>query len=515
MAWDYEGETIHNLLHHNAHRFPEKIFVRYHDQAWTFAQWDALTEQLAEGFAALGVKRGDRVLLALPNGPEVYADITALGKIGAIPMPINTAMKPDEVLFMLNDAACELAVVDGSIYAQVNTYREEAPMLKRLVVHGGNVQGEDLPYEALLENGKPFARETDPHQPFVLLYTSGTTGFPKGALVMHSAVLFSLQALKHVLQLTEQDVCVNVLPSYHLFSIAAEYALMGVIGGTFIVEDGFQPHTALQDMQRYRATWECGVPSMFIVLCELAEKSGADIRSFRYGITSGAPVPTPVLKRWEALTGGTLCQVYGSTEIALGTVERPDHTRKIGSAGQPSPGFEFVILDEDDRPLPPGQVGEICVRHAGGISHYWNRPQEDAQAHRDGWFHTGDLGYFDEENYLYVVDRKKDMIIYGGENIYPAEVEKVLLEHPAVAEVAVLGRPDPVKGEEPVALIRLNEGMQVTHRELRNFARQHLSDFKLPRSFIYVDDFPRTGTGKIRKFVLREQLGQSTASATK
>ncbi|MBE3557159.1 MAG: AMP-binding protein [Firmicutes bacterium] len=513
MGWGFEGETIHSLLHQNAQRFPNKVFLRYHDQAWTYAEWDALTDQLAAGFVALHVQRGDRVLLALPNCPEVYADLTALDKIGAIPMPINIAMKPDEVLFMLNDAACELAVVDSTIYEQVNGYRQHAPDLKRVVVRGdASLHRDDLPYHVLLQASAPFALEQDPHQPFVLLYTSGTTGFPKGALVMHSTILFSMQALKNVLDLSEHEVCVNVLPSYHLFSVGAEYVLMGILGGTFIVEDGFQPHTALADMARYRATWECGVPAMFIILCELAEKIGADIRSFRYGITSGAPVPTPVLKRWEALTGGTLCQVYGSTEIALGTVERPGRARKIGSAGQPSPGFDIVILDEDDQPLPEGQVGEICVRHQGGISHYWNRPDEEAQAFRGGWFHTGDLGYFDEEHYLYVVDRKKDMIIYGGENIYPAEVERVLLEHPAVAEVAVLGRPDPLKGEEPVAMVRLNEGMEVTARELRDFARQHLADFKVPRAFQFVDDFPRTGTGKVRKFVLREQIRESVTA---
>ena len=521
-----EIQTLQEVLWRHSETIPQKIFIHYRDWHYTFRDWREWVERLAGGFKSLGVQPGDPVLLAMGNSPEVYASITALSSLGALPVAVNPGLKVSELQFMVEDLGCNVAVVDSVSLAALREVVNTSSSLGHLLVLGKDSASENAQtplavaetsmrtsmscqvedFNRLTVQSQPFELVTDVNRPALVLYSATSSGKPMATLVSHAVLAQSWVGMQKVLQLSGEEVCINVLPNYHVFSIVAEYGLMLWLGGTVVLHDGFQPNTALQHLAQYRGSWMCGVPSMFSVFADMAERTGVDLRAFRYGVIGGAPVDPPLLERWQSLTGGTLLQVYGSTEVGVATLERPDRPRPQSSAGLCLPDCQIQIVDEDGAEVEPGSVGEILIQLRHGRAHYWRRPQEEQTAFRDGWFHMGDLGWLDAEGNLYVVGRKKQVILYAGENIYPSEVEPILQEYPGVAEAVLLGLPSATKGEEPVVCIRVEPQSTVNTQDFLRYARARLADYKVPRRVIEVQDFPRAAGGSVRRYDLLQQI---------
>jgi long-chain acyl-CoA synthetase len=337
------------------------------------------------------------------------------------------------------------------------------------------------------------------------LYTSGTTGKPKGALLSHRNLVANLESFRQVLHLTEEDVFLAVLPLFHAYGGTVLFWEPLSLGASIVVEPRFVPDVILKAVLQHRVTLFAGVPSMYAVLASVPRPPG-DFSALRLCISGGAPLPPEVLRAFEAKYGIPIYEGYGPTECApVLTVNPPFGKRKIGSVGPPIPQVELRIVDDQGNPLPPGAVGEIAAKGPNVMRGYLNRPEATAEVLRDGWYHTGDLGRMDDDGYFYIMDRKTDLILVGGLNVYPREVELVLCDHPGVAEAAVIGMPDPVRGEAPKALVIQRPGEKVSVQELLQWCRQRLANYKVPRSVVLVADLPRTVTGKILKSELRDR----------
>jgi long-chain acyl-CoA synthetase len=337
----------------------------------------------------------------------------------------------------------------------------------------------------------------------VCLYTSGTTGRPKGALLSHGNLIANLESFRAVLHVTEADVFLAVLPLFHAYGATVLLLEPLSVGATVVVEPRFVPDAILRAIAQHRVTLFAGVPSMYAVLAA-TPRPDLDFSAWRLCISGGAPLPVAVAEAFEAKYGLPIYEGYGPTECApVLTVNPPFGTRKLGSVGPAIPRVELRVVDDRGEPLPPGEVGEIVARGPNVMQGYLNRPAETAEALRGGWYHTGDLGRVDDDGYYYIVDRKTDLILVGGLNVYPREVELVLEGHPAVAEAAVIGVSDPVRGEAPKAFVIPKDGHAVTIQELLQWCRQRLANYKVPRSIVMVPDLPRTVTGKILKTAIR------------
>ena len=512
MNWIDSGETLLDRFHQQVAAHPDRVCIRYGQKSWNYQEWQDYVQQLTRGFAAIGVQPRDTVMLALPNCPEVYASILAVNGLGAIGMPLNIAMSDGEIAFQVEDAGCQVGLVTDKVYRLLQERRGNLPFLRKLVVMDGqpDADSEDVSLDFLLQQCGDVPTPVELNPIHVLLYTSGTTGFPKGALLPHSMFIYALDMLQDILHLEDGEVCVNMLPNFHLFSIGVEYWIMLATGGTFVIRNTFDLTGVLQDISQYRATWAAGTPSLYNALHDGAVQQEVDMTSLHNVLVAGTAVSTALSKRWEALTQGIMFQVYGMTEIFIATIEDPSGKRKPGSSGTVHGGAQLVIVDEEDRLLPYERVGEVVVRLPGGVSSYWNRPEQNELTQRNDWFHTGDLGYLDRDNFLYVVDRKKDRVYVEGREVYSAKIEKVLMQHPDVSEAAVVGLPvedtAEVYREIPIAVVLPRGGVALDVEELLEFARANLEAIEVPQEVRVADGFPRTATGKIRKFELRDQM---------
>jgi long-chain acyl-CoA synthetase len=503
-----EDSSLAELIRRQGRELGDRPFLLWQGEAISYREYDARTERLAAGLAALGIGKGDHVAVVFPNGPRILEVYGALLKRGAIPVPGNPAYRPAEWEYLLTNSEARLLLVDGRLAERVLPTARALPGLT-VAVDGEAPEG-TIPLERLLREGERAPEvPLGPDDVAFILYTSGTTGRPKGAMLTHRGQLLSIRLIHEAIQSRAEDRALAHLPAFHLFHILVEYLHMLAVGGSVVLREGFHPRGVLQDIERYGATFLSGVPSMFLLMADLAERERFDLGTLRLGIVAAAPVPPELPPRYERLSGSVLLQAYGMTEYGVATIERVDGPRKPGSAGQPAPGVELRLVDEAGREVPVGEVGEIAVRHPGIMKGYWRMPEETAASFREGWFLTGDLARRDEDGFVYIVGRKKDMIIYGGFNIYPKEIEDVILQHPGVAEAAVIGLPDPLKGQFPRAVITVKEGARVEPEEILALCRERLAPFKVPRDVVVIDAFPKTATGKIRKVELVERfIGQ-------
>jgi len=506
-----EGSVLPSLVHLLAERVAEsrdRVAVICREQRLTYGELQAAAHVLAGRLTSLGIAPGDRVALMAPNVPAFAVGYFGILSAGAIVVPLNPLLKPEEVRYALTDSGAAailgLAMSGPLLLEAREGIGREVPLILLDATSG-------RPELPLSGSGgepawtKPVAAPTvDREAVAVCLYTSGTTGRPKGALLTHGNILANIESFRQVLRLTEQDVFLTVLPLFHAYGATVMFLEPLAVGAPIVLEARFQPELLLKSIAEHRVTIFSGVPSMFTVLAATPKPPG-DYSAWRLCLSGGAPLPPAVLERFEQQHGVLIYEGYGPTECApVLTVNPPSGLRKIGSVGPPIPGVELRVVGEDDRPLPVGHVGEIVARGANVMRGYFNRPAETAEALRGGWYHTGDLGWTDEEGYYRIVDRKVDMIIVGGLNVYPSEVEAVLAQHPAVQAVAVVGLPDPVRGEVPRAVVVPQNGEKPSPQELIQWCRQRLANYKVPRSVVFATELPRSVTGKVLKGALRE-----------
>jgi fatty-acyl-CoA synthase len=459
-------------------------------------------DRLAAALAARNVAKGDRVAYLGDNEPSFLETFFAVTALGAVFVPLNTRLAAPEVAYMLRDCGAEL-LVHADVLSGV---AEQAGADLRRVVVGAATSAaegfEDLVDEDAAERPEVMVDLSDTA---MILYTSGTTGSPKGAAISHGNITWNCYNVLVDYDLTGADVALMISPMFHVASLT-----MGVLpallkGATVVLEPAFVPGRALDLIQRHRVTSLSGVPTTYQMLCEHPAWASTDISSLRMLTCGGSAVPLRVLDAYEArglsFTGG-----YGMTETSPGATSlAPRYSRaKAGSAGLPHFFTEVRVSDADGQVLPAGAVGEIQVRGRNVIEGYWNRPEASADAFADGgWFRSGDLGYLDEDGFLFISDRLKDMIISGGENIYPAEIERVILELEAVQSVAVVGAPDDRWGEVPHAYLEIRPGHTLADDAVQRHLAGRLARYKIPKRVIVVDELPRTASGKIRKAAVR------------
>ncbi len=446
----------------------------------------------AEAFGACGVERGDVVAAMLPNRVELVVTMFAAWRLGAAFTPINPALTLNEARHQLEDSRARLVVVDPA----------SAKVLATTTVT--QVAVDDLPLAA---SGPAVERAAQDHDTALLIYTSGSTGRPKGVILDHANVAAMINSTQQCLGFSADDRALLILPLFHVNALLVSILAPLAAGGSSMVLERFDRHAFWGAVTRHQPTYFSAVPAIYILLNQGPADETPDLSRLRFVICGAAPMPAAAIAEFETRYGVPLLEGYGLTESTVGATLNPlEGPRKAGTVGLPMPGVRIRILDDAGRSVAAGAVGEVSLSGANVMRGYLNQADETAKALAGGWLRTGDLGFFDPDGYLVLVDRKKDMIIRGGENIYPKEIETVLYDHPAVAEVAVVGRPDAVMGEEVVAFVSLRPDMVVDSASLIAFAAERLAKFKLPKELRFLAALPKNPVGKIAKPDLRAAL---------
>ncbi|MFB9924116.1 long-chain fatty acid--CoA ligase [Amycolatopsis halotolerans] len=507
------GINLATMLRESAAACPDKPLLETGGEPFTYRQVDEASGRIAASLRALGLAPGAKVAVHLPNVAEFVLTYFGVLKAGLVLVPLNPALRAAEIAYHLADSEAELMVTSAATAAEVTAAATEVSGVRCYVVGATGAEAPPpgtQPFEALLRGpGRVDTTPTGADDTAVLLYTSGTTGTPKGAELTHFQLYMNCTVAGELLGYTQRDVTVGVLPLFHVFGLSSVLNTVVRFGATLVLVPKFDAAAVLDAIEKHRCTVFAGVPTMFFALVR-EELTDRDLSSLRAANSGGAAIPEEILRAFEArVPGVAILEGYGLSETAsAATFNISAAQRKIGSVGKPIWGVEVAVLDQDDRELPPGSehVGEIVIRGHNVMKGYYRCPGDTAEAIRDGWLRTGDLGYRDADGYLFVVDRKKDLIIRGGYNVYPREVEEVLYTHPAVAEAAVIGRPDPRLGEEIVAVVASKPGKHLDAGDLIGFARKRLAGYKCPREVRIVDQLPKGPTGKIRKADLRSAV---------
>jgi len=482
--------------------------LTFEGETWTYAEMLDRIDRFATVLADGGVGRGDRVAYLGLNHPSFFVTMFATARLGATFVPLNFRLTGPELQFIIGDAGARTIVADDAHHAVIDAIRDDIPcehhVSAETAADGWPAMGD------LLAGAEPLpeAVVADATDVAVIMYTSGTTGRPKGAMLTHANIAWNNVNALHAIDLGADEVALVVAPLFHIGGLNVTTLLVWQKGGHIVLHRTFDPAAALRAIEEEGVTNMFGVPAMYLFMSQVPGFDTADLSSVRVFVVGGAPVPEPLIRRY--LDKGTpFAQGYGLTETApMATFLLPrDALRKVGSAGQPPLYTSVRCLDEAGAPVAAGERGEICIKGPNIMAGYWNRPDATAEAiDTDGWFHSGDVGFFDDEGYLYVVDRVKDMVISGGENVYPAEVESVLQGHPAIADVAVVGLPDERWGEAVTAVVVPADGAEVTLDDVRAFAEGSLARYKLPTRLQVVDELPRNPAGKILKYELRDRF---------
>lgn len=483
-------------------------------RTYTYGEFDKRVNRLASALPGVGVNHGDRIAVLFPNNPEFLEILFGAAKIGAIMVPLNYRLTPPELAYIVNDCGATALAYTPDFVEQAGALKSMVKDVKTFIRVGEETEEDEIDYGRWVSqypDTRPGVRkEVSPDDPHFIMYTSGTTGRPKGAILTHANT--SWNAINAVLAygLSQKDTNLISTPLYHIGGLSAGATPTIFSGGKVILNRFFQPDRTLRMIESHRVTIMFGIPTMFHMMAGSELFDDIDFSSVRFLIAGGAPCPVPLIEKYLA-KGVTFNQGYGLTEAAPGVtaLDDEDSLRKRGSAGKPLFFVDVDIVDDDNMEVPTGEIGEIVIKGPNVFKGYWNMPEETEQVIRYGWLHSGDLGYLDNEGYLYVKDRKKDMLISGGENVYPVEVENVLLAHPKVEEVAVIGMPDEKWGEAPLAIVVTKAAETLSEDELIEFCRDKLARFKTPRKVVFRESLPRNPTGKVLKRKLRAQFTES------
>jgi len=501
------------ILRESAKRDPDRVAVILDSFEFTYRQLDVLSNQVASSLKAAGLKKGDRVGLMLPNVPQFPIAYFAILKAGGVVVPMNVLLKAPEVSFYMGDSGARYLIVwddfAGEALKGIASFRGVTTFVA-LKPGGAETPAGTRNFIELMGGDPGFdAEATEGDDTAVILYTSGTTGKPKGAELTHLNLFMNAHMNSHVFGSGPDDVTLAVLPMFHSFGQSAVMNVALHVGGTLTLVPRFDTEKVLEVIQRDRVTVFPGVPTMFFALLHHPNADKFDTSSLRIAVSGGAAIPGEVIQAFERRYGTTILEGYGLSETSpTATFNVSAEERRVLSIGKPIFGVEVKIFDEQDKELPSGKdhVGEIVIRGHNVMKGYWNQPEANVEAFKGGWFHTGDLGYVDQDGFFFIVDRKKEMIIRGGFNVYPREVEEVIYAHPAVAEAAVIGIPDERLGEEVKAVVALKSGATASADDIISFVKERVAAYKYPRTVQFVDTLPKGATGKILKKELKAQL---------
>jgi fatty-acyl-CoA synthase len=492
-----------------AARSASRPALTFEGKTWTYGQLLDRVDRLAAGFQEHGVRHGDRVGYLGNNHPAVLETMLAASRLGAIFAPLNFRLTGPELSFIARDAGLHTLVADSAHQAVIDGVRDQLPVRSYVGVEGAGAGWQAFEWITDRSGRLAWPDPVAADEVAVLMYTSGTTGRPKGVMLTHANLWWNNTNLMHLYDVLADDVTLVSSPLFHIAGLNVTIPTTWRKGGEVVLHSAFDPQATLDDISRYRISTLFGAPTMFEMVSRLPAFESADLSSVRVIICGGAPVPEALIRRFHE-RGIAMLNGYGLTETAPSAafLTAEYALTKLGSIGKAPLLSEIKIMDRDGAAVTePGMPGEICARGPNLMKGYWNQPGETARAiDGEGWFHTGDIGYLDADGFLYIIDRIKDMVVSGGENVSSVEIEKVLLEHPSVVEVAIIGLPDERWGEAVTAVTVLIPGQSVTLAELREFAGRSLARYKLPTKLHVVSTLPRNPAGKILKFQLREDF---------
>ena len=545
----YEEIPIQEFLTRSAKNYPDNVAIHFMGKEMKYAELYESALKFANYLQTLGIQKGDRVAIMLPNCPQGVIAFYGILYAGGIVVQTNPLYTEREAQYQLKDAGAKAIITLDILYPRISKIMKETdlenliitgikdylPFPKNMVYpflqkkqYGFSVKvehrGSNHLFTEVMKVAKPEKQELAidfEHDLAMLQYTGGTTGFPKGVMLTHKNLVTNVTMCKTWLYECKdgQERVLGILPFFHVYGMTTVLVLSVMQANTMILLPKFDVETALKTIDKLKPTIFPGAPTIYIGILNSPNLGKYDLSSVNACISGSAALPVEIQEKFERITGGRLVEGYGLTETSPVTHANLVYTDKRvkGSIGIPWPDTDSAIFQMDStEPLPVGEVGEIAVRGPQVMKGYWNRPEETEMVIRDGWFLTGDLGYMDEDGYFYIVDRKKDMIIAGGFNIYPREIEEVLYEHEAIQECVVAGIPDPYRGETVKAYIVLKEGHSVTEEELNDYCRTKLAAFKVPRFYEFREELPKTAVGKILRRTLieeeKEKLKQSQTS---
>jgi long-chain acyl-CoA synthetase len=506
-----EPENLRRLLEERAEASPEKVFLfsEADGRSFTYTEFDEAVNRTARLLAARGIRKGDAVSLLMPNSPEYIIAYFACFKLGALAGPVNSLLKSQEAAYVIADSEARALLVHSEFLPVIEPVRRELPQLSELLIFDDEAQA--TAEFANAESLPPI--EIEPDDEAIIIYTSGTTGKPKGCLLTHRNLIANARQIASWLGFTERDRLLTIMPLFHMNAVSVTTMTALYAGGSTVVSPKFSASRFWQIISDYEITSFGSVATMLQMLLATYPQGvpeGLKTRQLRFAMCGSAPVPAEVLRAFEKTFHCLVIEGYGLSESTCrSTFNPPDARRRPGSCGLPI-GNEMKVFDDQDREVAVGQLGEIVLRGENILKGYYKNAEATARAFRHGWFHTGDIGYRDAEGFFYIVDRKSDMIIRGGENIYPREIDEVLYEHGAVAAAAVIGVPDRLYGEEVAAFVVLKDGSEATAEELINFCRSRLADYKCPKTIRFVTEIPKGPTGKLLKRELARQYGASS-----
>jgi long-chain acyl-CoA synthetase len=507
-----EIETTCDLVRRNARRHGATPFLQFYDETVSYRELEERTDAFANYLLEKGVRRGDVVSYMLGNSPAVFEVLLGAQKLGAIGGPISCWWQAAEVEYLVNDSRTKVLVVDPEYVPIAAAIAGSTPTIERVIVNSPGPVALDRPHEALPEimaaapGGAPDVEPPAPTDTAALMYTSGTTGQPKGVMLSHRGVLAGARVKTSRVSLSPGERALCVLPLFHSGGLNDLAFPSMYCAATIVLRRNFSASEFWDCVERHRINAFYIVPTMWNILLRATESKSVDTSSLRFGVSGAAPIPPEQLEECRQRFGMAIIEAYGLTETSGGVAANTLERSKAGSVGLPFEGLEVQIFDEEEKPAARGEIGEIVVRGDVLMQGYLRRPEATAETIVDGWLHTGDLGYFDEDGFLFIADRKKEMIIRGGVNVYPKEIENAISQHPAVAAVAVVAEPHGKYGQVARACVVRARGAKLEEEELRRFCAERLAPYKIPESFVFRASLPRNAVGKVVKKQLIAEL---------
>lgn len=498
--------TLNQMLDERAAELGDKTAIFFRDEEITYSQLNDRTRAIASGLMEMGVEKSNNVAMLIPNRVEFMYAFFGIMKAGAVAVPVNTLLKGEEVSYIVNNCEAEAMIVTDEHIELIRSIKQDCPRLKSII---STAAGDDVvPFEQLLntpidQNLPAVAQDDDAS----IIYTSGTTGRPKGVILTHGNYVADTKMMTEAVQMTRDDRFLCTLPLFHVNAQVVTTLAPLYAGASMVLLAGFSPKKFLPALAHYKATAFSGVPTVYAILNNQPDAEKYDLSRLRFCVCGGAPMPVEVFNEFEKKYKAFILEGYGLSEGTCASSVNPlGGKRKVGSIGFPFEEQPMKIFDDNDNEVPQGTVGEIVVRGPNVMRGYYNNPEATEATLKNGWLHTGDLGYIDEDGYFYIQGRKKEMIIRGGENIYPKEIEEAVYRHPSVLEAAIVGLPDKVWGEEVAAFIVLKEEGALNEEDMIEYCKERLADYKCPRKVFFLKDLPKTATGKIQKRKVVEQF---------
>ncbi|MEG0384774.1 MAG: long-chain-fatty-acid--CoA ligase [Solibacillus sp.] len=492
--------NINELLGNSATKFGERKAIIFGDTSITYYELQHKVVQFSQVLTTKGIQKGDKVSLLLGNCPEFVIAYFGVLRLGAVVVPVNPTYTENELEYILGNSQSKLVIAHATLESMVPNLQETLPCLES-VIYANEMEQLLTTYDGCLS---PTVINDD--ELAVILYTSGTTGKPKGAMLSHKNMVSNAQSLNELIGITEKDVMVTVLPIFHVFCMTV--CMNGPLakGAAILMVPKFIPSEVIKAISNESATLFAGVPTMYNYLLQIPDELVPSFSSIRACISGGSSLPLEVLQNFEAKYNVAIAEGFGLSECSPVSAFNPiKGKRKPGSVGVDIPGVTNKIVDADGNEVPRGEIGELIVKGPNVMVGYLGMPEETAATIQDGWLYTGDLATMDEEGYIFIIDRKKDMVLTGGYNVYPREVEEVLYEHPDIIEAAVIGIPNPTFGESVKAFI-VSQSTELTENEVIEYCRQKLANYKVPREIEFLEELPKNTTGKILRRSLRDNV---------